>query len=271
MSEKNIMNGLMAFSLLAVTLFVGFLLIFTKHPDTEGVDEYGTTHLMRAVQENEFTAVRQLMEAGADVNARNKAGWTPLMYAAHNANIPILHLLLQSGSRVNNPQDSATSPLHLAIHSEKEFVYRLMAIEALLEYGADVGFLDEEKETPMMASTRRSPAEMTEIVRALQKRGGDINGISKGYTPLSFAIYIAEDDDTASETALALMDAGADPNISTGITALMAAVMKDFPKTGRLLLEKGADKGTVNTDSATALDIAVLYEKKEFIKILTDQ
>lgn len=268
MSEKNIMNGLVGFSFVMVLIFIG-LLSWAGKGDTEGVDEDGTTHLMSMTLANEYTGVNELLSRGAKVNARNKAGWTPIMYAAKDANASMIHLLTSNGAEVNNPQDSPTSPLHLAIDAEKPFIERLTAMEVLLKNGADVGFIDEDGVTPIMTATRRDSREVEEIVGALKKHGADINGVSKGYTPLSYAIYIAEDDISAVGTALVLINAGADPNISTGVTALMATVMRGFPTTARLLIERGAEKGLVNTDNATPLDIAVLYEKKELIELLT--
>ena len=51
--------------------------------DLEARDVYGWTPLMSAARSNENAEVVQLLlDAGADLEARNEYGWTPLMIAA---------------------------------------------------------------------------------------------------------------------------------------------------------------------------------------------
>lgn len=45
--------------------------------------------------------IRRLIEAGADVNARNNDGWTALMKAATVGNIEVVKLLLKAGADIN--------------------------------------------------------------------------------------------------------------------------------------------------------------------------
>jgi uncharacterized protein len=72
--------------------------------DANAGDEYGTTVLMHAVhgasQVKELIGnVRQLLHAGAQVNARNKLGQTGLSIAMESGNGDLINLLKQAGAK----------------------------------------------------------------------------------------------------------------------------------------------------------------------------
>ena len=46
-------------------------------------------------------AVREDLSFGADVNAKDEDGWTALMYAAHNPNPEVVSVLLEAGADVD--------------------------------------------------------------------------------------------------------------------------------------------------------------------------
>ena len=56
--------------------------------------------------------VRQLIQAGADVNAKKEDGWTPLMLtASDNPNLEVLKVLLKAGADVNAQNKYGRTPL----------------------------------------------------------------------------------------------------------------------------------------------------------------
>ena len=55
-----------------------------------------------------------MVEAGAEVNARNKDGWTPLHRAARGAGPEMLTALLEAGAKVNVRAKDGDAPLHHA-------------------------------------------------------------------------------------------------------------------------------------------------------------
>jgi len=57
---------------------------------------------------------RILIEAGADVEGRNKAGWTPLVYAIINGNKPMASLLIEGGALLNGVTIQSRSYLEIA-------------------------------------------------------------------------------------------------------------------------------------------------------------
>lgn len=57
--------------------------------------------LIKAAEDADIEKVKQLIEQGADVDAKNEYGWTALMAAAWWGNTEIVKLLIQAGADVN--------------------------------------------------------------------------------------------------------------------------------------------------------------------------
>jgi ankyrin repeat protein len=112
--------------------------------------------------------VRQLLDKGADPNARYLGGRTPLMYASANANTGVVKLLVTRGAYVNLTDDegmnallmaSSTTPLHpdsvpagtigQVMSRAKQ---RVETIEALLSAGAQVDSRDNRGATALLAA-----------------------------------------------------------------------------------------------------------------------
>ena len=92
-----------------------------------------TDQWARAVASGDPVAVRQLLEEGQDVNARDRYGQTALMNAAHRGEIRIVRLLLEHGADPNVSAKYRLTALMLAMIAGHPDV----AIE-LVEAGADL-------------------------------------------------------------------------------------------------------------------------------------
>nr|WP_315101952.1 ankyrin repeat domain-containing protein [uncultured Fretibacterium sp.] len=79
-----------------------------------------TEELLVIVGKAKPDRVRQLIQDGADVNAKNKDGWTPLMAVAqHSSNPEVLTALIKAGADVNAKDTLGATPLMFAaIHKE---------------------------------------------------------------------------------------------------------------------------------------------------------
>jgi len=140
-------------------------LLLSRRADAHAVDKEGTSTLLAASFGNDTATIRQLVEAGVNVNAANAAtvfGNAPLMNAASHGNYEAVKLLLARGAKVNAVSAppgflvkngtialGAFTPLILASAYGPSNV-----VKALLDAGADVN----AKEARGMTATPHPPA-----------------------------------------------------------------------------------------------------------------
>ena len=87
--------------------------------------EHGETALMWATENGHFEVGRVLLNAGADVNARSEAGLTALMGAAFEGRIENLKVLLDAGADVNVMSEIGTA-MDMALAREHDDIVELL-------------------------------------------------------------------------------------------------------------------------------------------------
>ena len=80
-----------------------------------------------AVTQGEVETVRELLRAGADVNARDRHGQTALMLAAHRGYRDMVEILVEGGADLNVTAKYNLSALMLAITAGHVEVARVLA------------------------------------------------------------------------------------------------------------------------------------------------
>ena len=123
-------------------------------------------------------AVRLLIDAGADVNAKTKDGHTALMWAASQGQNAAVKLLIDAGAKLNQRfKDGKTALLRAASGEHAQ------TVKLLVDAGADVNAQTKEGGTALMAMALIGHAD---IVRALIDAGADVNAkTDRGDTALS--------------------------------------------------------------------------------------
>jgi len=163
-----------------------------------------------------------LVEAGANIAAKDYEGATPLHHAAtKELRTETAVALLKRGAGINAKDLRQSTPLHYAAAACRFFHNSTVcAVDVLVEAGADIEARDSDEATPLHYAAKDI---RIEAARALLKHGADVNAReSNGDTPLHNA-------------------AGRGGNRS--------ATMVD------LLLRSGADETIVDEDGKAAVDV----------------
>ncbi len=95
----------------------------------------------KAAESGDEEALRQLLNQGLDVNARDEAQNTALHLATKHGHKNIMRLLIEHGADVNAQNDDASTPLHLTERN-------METIRMLLEAGADPNMTDKDWNFP---------------------------------------------------------------------------------------------------------------------------
>ena len=224
--------------------------------DVEARSTGGRTALHFAARYNSDPAViAALIEAGARVNARNRAGNTPLQFAIlfsrNLANPAIIEALIKV-SQLNTRNLEGETPLHLAAKAADGS----RIVKALLEAGAVATIPNKDGLTSLhSAAFSGSPESLRLLLASMTASPGQIDP-STLYTSLHLAAGFNADPDIT----IMLLNAGADVNARspTGLTALhLAAGANPNPDVIAILLDAGADGAAQDQDGKTPADFAL--------------
>jgi len=138
--------------------------------------------IVRQATRGDLAAVRQLLEIGANPNARSTPdGFTPLIGAVYSSNLNVVRLLLENHADPNLPMTKGKMPpLHLALSIGKSQI-----VPILIDSGANVNVRDEQGHTPLILAIIGG---QYEPIRLLLDRGADVNLKGRdGLAPIWYA------------------------------------------------------------------------------------
>jgi ankyrin repeat protein len=224
------------------------------------------TPLHYALAKGQDGTVEVLLKAGADVNAKDLVGWTPLHYACRRDDSSIIWKLLQYVAEVGVQGRDRVSPLHCAAIEG-----HLEVARSLVEAGADVNVLDASRNTPLHCAAYNGRLEVTELLcQEANKRLREHNG----RTPLHLAAIGGHE-----AVAKLLLEKGAELESkdsgghwdSGGHTPLHLAAQGGHEVVAKLLLEKGAELESNDSGGHTPLHLAAKGGHEVVAKLLLEK
>jgi ankyrin repeat protein len=269
-------------------------------------DARGSTPLMHAAAVGSLEAMKLLLKAGADVNAKNGLETTALIWGSLDP--AKVRMLVEAGANVNARSRLGRTPLQVAASRPGS----ADAVRLLLTKGADSKAADVRGSTALFEAARVNDIDslrlllnapvninaggfigMTALnlatghanlaaVRLLLDKGADVNAanvsefrVKNGLIALSRLTALMSAAESSSDVMQALIKAGANVNAKDvrGMTPLMFAVATDSPdpRIVRLLLDHGADTAVKSTDGERALDWAKKFNNPEVLRLLGGQ
>ena len=122
--------------------------------------------LYEAAEAGDLAGVKEMLEAGANANARIDGDGSPLIAAARSGSVVIAQLLLDNGADPNMPVEGDGSPLIMAAMTG-----RLDQVTLLVQRGADVNLAVQGDENPLMGAAEGGHLA---VVKFLVEKGADI-------------------------------------------------------------------------------------------------
>ena len=238
--------------------------------------------------------LKRLVDAGQDVNQRDRKERTPLMCAAEKGHTDCVEYLIQNGAQLDLKEDGLTA-LHLAALEG-----HLEVMKRLLEAGQDVNQRGRSERTPLMWAANYDRADCVEYLLQngaqldlKDKRGNTAlhlaadAGQNRGYQSLSYnrcVEYLIQNDAVMdvctaanigdSEKLRRLIEAGQDVNQRDGTwekrTPLMWAAKMGRTDCVKYLIQNGAQLDLKDDDGDTALHLAAYWGHLEVMKRLLE-
>lgn len=221
-------------------------------------DMGGRTALHYVCSKSNFT-ICALLSRGANINDVDSKLQTPLHRVTRGRDYPeLVNFLLQKGADVLAQREDGKTPLHLAVQRGRVAVTKL-----LMAAGADPAFQSAGGTSSLMlAASNGYPC----IVSMIIARGMDVNTAdSIGQTPLHFSAHRG-----FFRVSQVLVAAGADPTLRTagGRSVLDVAATHGRAEIVRMFVRRGIDVTTTDDLGQTPLHLAARHGRAAVTQVL---
>ncbi|MDD2918354.1 ankyrin repeat domain-containing protein [Rhodoferax sp.] len=125
-------------------------------------DDNGTPLLLLALKKGFTIMAKMLLNAGADVNEKDKLGLTPLMVACGKSTVgykDVAEMLIRKGAHINVRDPMGYTPLLLALSGGT-----IDIAELLINRGADITARTRKGDTPLSLAQNAQCAEIVDLL-----------------------------------------------------------------------------------------------------------
>lgn len=181
--------------------------------------------MIEAINAGDVAGVQEALQFGVSPDATDFTGRPILALAAREGHTEIVGRLLMAGATVNAEDLIGFTALHEAAREGKTEV-----VARLLEGGADAGHKSKDTALYLTPMHMAALADSADIIKLLASNGAEVDalGREKG-TPLFWGI-----GDRKFASSLALLELGADPNITSTYGFSPADIAKNIGNTAIL-------------------------------------
>jgi ankyrin repeat protein len=241
-------------------------LLLQKGADVDAPQRGGGTPLMGAVDEGKTETVKALIAAGADVKVAGNNGETALTFAVQNNALDLARILIAAGADTNT-EVITDQKQALTLVTQAAALGNSDMIKLLVKHGADI---KKQTDYGFFSLLLAAQYGKYEAVVTLMGLGADVNEANKrGETALIFASSQGHDDIVAY---LIKHGSKIDSKTKIGDTALWSAMLdKGTVHTVAILLQAGADPNVtteIDGDTYTPLSYAREHENTELAALL---
>jgi len=239
------------------------------------------TMLMQAVMSEDIPTIKKILDAGANINTRNKHGETALMLAYHNKQcLAICKMLLAAGAEINprtaNEGTILTKMMGSMIHKSTISENTINIIKFFVEHGIDINakgpvgasfYAHHLSVLGILVKYFSSYPYVISLINYLISHGADVNTRIEDWTCLMYLALYSKQHSGNLELMKIFFKAKANLELTNNVgnTALLVAAQRygegSTKETLSTLIEAGANVNAQNNDGDTALH-ALLYNKK---------
>jgi len=227
---------------------------------------------MWALRFNATNAVRTILEAGPDVNLRDKGYNTALMYCGKlgDYGVTVASNLLALGACVNATNSGGETAMANAVRSSNQPLIRY-----LVSQGAKVEIVNVRSQTIVMLAASHSDDETLQLVcnlaPALRDARDQVGNGAVTYALFDTSRFLGNSKPFQRKLEV-LVSHGYDVNVTnrSGITPLIYASQSCDVETVKALLLRGADSNVRDSTGKTALEWAVTKQCDEVVEYLRE-
>ena len=226
------------------------------------------TFLQTSILQGKEDIARTMVNAGANVNTKDKNGCNALHIAVDNGHFNLVEPLIKAGADIGKAtsKNFFITPFHILCMSEYPKDSVKEAAKIMLEYGVSPNQRTKLNETALSLAARNpKQSDLISLLLSYNARTNVFDNL--GETPLLKAI------DVKNKAAIEILikEGKADVNLAnkkTGDTPLFEAISKQDPEIVSLLLQSGAKADIKNKKDLSAIDLAKGLNNPNILSLL---